>query len=460
MLHVPSNSIGPVVPLYGAGPSSGGGPPPPTFDGPRDAHRIVVGIATAPYNDTAPNDADFVDAGDGAGLTAALAAAGALGVPVDIRIRPGQIALSVAVTIPSGCSLTGAGRGQTTIVGPSGVGVAQRAILMGGPNCTVRELTITSPQAPGGEPLSDGLIESTFARTTVEYVDFEIIHNGLTKNLKNAVHFTAPTGCVARFLTAVAISPLGSSQGAVVEIRAAPTYPVIEALPFVAEVLSGTRLASVLDSNNFYHVMGHTFTLSEGSSGVLMFACASGFSPGGVSVDATVFTPGPSVTKIMGTGDGPGFGGVLFALASVHPVAVIGTSIRSVSLKHVSRGAPFTPIGFGVVFNISGGAGLMNSQLDGVSAVVATYLVVVQTVDAAAVRVLAISAAATLGSGPVLIAALAGSIDLVTLRDVIADVTIQTSDAVNTILLSGRGTVTDNGADTEVGHWIDAAPVP
>lgn len=124
----------------------------------RDAHEIVVGFSSSPYNDDA-SDADFLDPGDGSRLRAALSEASSRGYPLDVRIRNGRITIpqgAGVITVPSNVRLIGAGaqgdittttNSGTLITGPSSGGDQQIFELLAG--ATLEELHVFSP-APTG----------------------------------------------------------------------------------------------------------------------------------------------------------------------------------------------------------------------------------------------------------------------------------------------------------------------
>lgn len=126
MLHTPSEHIGSLVPLYGAGESGGGGGG-QTQD--HQAPKIIVGNQTE-------GDSGFVcdvlDTGNGAGLATAIFQAAIEGS--DIWVRPGAIdfnlpgAPALPLTIPGNCTLRGAGVNEVLLIPPSS-GNAQLFIL-------------------------------------------------------------------------------------------------------------------------------------------------------------------------------------------------------------------------------------------------------------------------------------------------------------------------------------------
>lgn len=122
-----------------ARPGTGGGPPPPeTVD--HFSPRIIVGNVPAGDPNTAQAGAFryIPDAGDCVGIALALSEAAALGVPVNIDVRPGTYTLDgsavTLLTVPEGCVLSGAGCGRTVgapvtrIIGKSTSGTSQRIV--------------------------------------------------------------------------------------------------------------------------------------------------------------------------------------------------------------------------------------------------------------------------------------------------------------------------------------------
>lgn len=150
----------------------------------RDAHEIVVGQSSAPYNDGV-DDADFLDPGDGTGLEAALAAAGALGHGADVRLRNCEItldpnAVTLPLSIPQNVRLIGAGRALeiaglndtgSRIVGPDQDD--QRMFTMG-QDASIENMAIVSPNPTAATSGANaGIVECT-ARCRFHQVNFSI----------------------------------------------------------------------------------------------------------------------------------------------------------------------------------------------------------------------------------------------------------------------------------------------
>lgn len=155
MHDTPSEHLGSTVPLYGAGASGLGGGGGQTQD--HQSPRIIVG--NAPAGDTT-YVCDFLDPGDGSGIAAALAAAGALaallnppGTPtsatilVDVRLRAGRYVFVDTLDLPENVRLIGAGERQTMIVPPDGTGGIHPwcAFVTDGPNVTVERMGFMLP---------------------------------------------------------------------------------------------------------------------------------------------------------------------------------------------------------------------------------------------------------------------------------------------------------------------------
>lgn len=100
---------------------------------------VTIPGAPPPYDlgGGAGVEADYIDTGDGARLNAALLAAAAANVPIDIRLRPCGIRLNQAgspaspLTLANGCRLQGAGRGISSIQSDDRSGNTQETLVMG-----------------------------------------------------------------------------------------------------------------------------------------------------------------------------------------------------------------------------------------------------------------------------------------------------------------------------------------
>ena len=160
----------------------------------RDAHVIVVGQtgAAGPLDtvfapgtpppasrlnldangDVLAVTVDFLDVGDGVELALALAvpvAAG--GANIDIRLRPCNISLGVAVAplaVPANTRLIGAGRLSSKITGRDGTGATTQCVFTLASNASIEDLQIASPKpvaAPGGA--EEGVVQITSGNARV-----------------------------------------------------------------------------------------------------------------------------------------------------------------------------------------------------------------------------------------------------------------------------------------------------
>jgi len=160
----------------------------------RDAHVIVVGQtgAAGPLDtvfapgtpppasrlnldangDVLAVTVDFLDVGDGVELALALAvpvAAG--GANIDIRLRPCNISLGVAVAplaVPANTRLIGAGRLSSKITGRDGTGATTQCVFTLASNASIEDLQINSPKpvaAPGGA--EEGVVQITSGNARV-----------------------------------------------------------------------------------------------------------------------------------------------------------------------------------------------------------------------------------------------------------------------------------------------------
>lgn len=142
MLNTPAARIDSLPPLYGGGGgmTPGGNTPASTRD--HQAPRIIVGNALA--GDTI-DVCDYLDAGDGAQIQAALVQAGLLnaGLGVDVHLRPGTYTLaSGPLVVPYQVWLYGAG--YSTVITPSTLD--RRAVVLGGYSaCIDMSIVYTAP---------------------------------------------------------------------------------------------------------------------------------------------------------------------------------------------------------------------------------------------------------------------------------------------------------------------------
>lgn len=114
------------------------------------ARGYTITVGNALMGDTL-RMCDYLDAGDGVQLQAALTAAGA-GTGKNVWLRPGTVTLTAAnpmLTVPDNVQLWGVSRETTTIVGISVSGMSQQVLLMGANSC-LSDMTITSPAAISG----------------------------------------------------------------------------------------------------------------------------------------------------------------------------------------------------------------------------------------------------------------------------------------------------------------------
>lgn len=166
----------------------------------RDAHQLVVAqdgggfvvsTPTSPANSVGIS-CDYLDAGDGLQLEAALAASSTLvtafGTGCDVRVRPCNIVLDVAnlaavpLVIPANVRLIGAGgrHGQASLItGGDGTGAtSQRMFALSG-NSSLENFHLISPPAaiiPAAEP-GEGVV-SAFQNALVRGCFIEVQGNG------------------------------------------------------------------------------------------------------------------------------------------------------------------------------------------------------------------------------------------------------------------------------------------
>lgn len=147
--------------------------------GPADhqTSKIIVGNALA--GDTL-DVCDFLDPGDGSGITAALNAILLLPYQqVDIAVRPGVYTIpnGTIFGLAAGVTLTGAGKGATVFVVPPGAAGIEpwRLVLLVGQGAGISNLTMraTSVNTAGASGSLSGIIDVLATRTFVRNVDFE-----------------------------------------------------------------------------------------------------------------------------------------------------------------------------------------------------------------------------------------------------------------------------------------------
>lgn len=180
MLHTPSEHIGSLVPLYGAGAGAAGGIVSPDHQ----TARFIVGNELA--GDTLAV-CDFLDPGDGTGIVAALAAARDLldstGVASDVDARPGVYTLAngTAFGIPAGCKLYGAGKGRTVIVVPPGdaTHAAWATVGLLGTLAWLSDMTfaMSSINTAAAPSTMIGVVNVFATQTTVRDVEFRAVGN-------------------------------------------------------------------------------------------------------------------------------------------------------------------------------------------------------------------------------------------------------------------------------------------
>lgn len=201
MLHTPSEAIGSVVPIYGAGDASGGSTGPTT-----DIYEAAIVVGNALAGDTTAI-CNYLDPGDGTGIAAAFTAAAALAPQrVDIRLRRGTYTLSNAVAIaglalPAGCSLVGAGIDVTTIVGApaSTAGGVPQTVLDLLANTQLRDLTLVVPDPAGANDYATRGSVGVSSGVTCRHVKLVLGDNTGTTDTSTPYGFlayeaTAPSG--------------------------------------------------------------------------------------------------------------------------------------------------------------------------------------------------------------------------------------------------------------------------
>jgi hypothetical protein len=119
---------------------------------------------TSPVGDVLSVTCDYLDPSNGTGIEAALLAAAAGGVGVDIRIRPGIFNLtrvgdpptvSLPLIVPDECRVIGAGIDATIINGGTGGGTTSQQMFLMGDRAVLDSMTLNSP-APSTAPPAIG----------------------------------------------------------------------------------------------------------------------------------------------------------------------------------------------------------------------------------------------------------------------------------------------------------------
>lgn len=108
--------------------------------------RIVVGNST--HGDTS-DECDYLDAGNGVNLSAAISAAGVLSPPADVWVRPGLYDFgasggpSTRITIPVGVKVRGAGRQAVTVRGNTS---AEMTVFRLSDEAELQDMTVEIPR--------------------------------------------------------------------------------------------------------------------------------------------------------------------------------------------------------------------------------------------------------------------------------------------------------------------------
>lgn len=171
----------------------------------RDAHVIVVGQenylpgALPQSPDVVGVTCDYLDVGDGVQIKAALAAALAAAVPVDIRLRPMSVTLATAtLSVPNACRLIGAGQFLTTITGTDATDLLTQNIVKLAKNATLEDIQLISPP-PVAQPASGdfGIVEFTGSGPRVSRCTI-VLHADATQSFDRAtnaaIYAAAPAG--------------------------------------------------------------------------------------------------------------------------------------------------------------------------------------------------------------------------------------------------------------------------
>lgn len=262
MLHTPSEAIGSVVPIYGAGDGGGGG-----GGSTVDIYEAAIVVGNALAGDTA-DVCNYLDPGNGTGIQAAFAAAAAL-APLRVRIylRRGTYTLSYAalggpLTVPAGCALDGDGEYTTILVtfpGAAGVNMTSLVLAAGTASAktTLRHVGVQVPANGAGVPAAGarGIIHFN-AYTKVEDLDVVVAAGTATNTfslLFQADYATAyPHGVEIRRVHHNASAATSSSSNAIYTVNlrctgVAPTagaqVPVVEDITYVGSTATGTGRA-------------------------------------------------------------------------------------------------------------------------------------------------------------------------------------------------------------------------
>ncbi len=179
-----SSSIGSMVPIFGG--ATEDAPPIPLVD--HQTARIIVGNAVAGDTIAVCN---ILDPGDGTGIIAAMTAATAAGIPVDIFIRAGTYTLAAGaplITVPTNArEIKGAGQGVTNIVGTAVSGVSPQ-ILVCADGTMFRGISLVSPENVAGQ------LAASPAGIVAVGVGCKFYNVNLTLNISSSVASLTSTG--------------------------------------------------------------------------------------------------------------------------------------------------------------------------------------------------------------------------------------------------------------------------
>ena len=457
MLHTPSNALGTVVPLYGAGPNAAGGGG--TFAGPRDAHRIVVGFDSVPYADTG-TDADFLDPGDGTGIQAALVAAAALGFPCDIRLRPGTATLTAVtalLTVPAGCRLIGAEIGESTIIGYAGSLTVSQQMLALGVNAGVEHLTLTSPSPTVlGALAANGLIVGA-AGSFVRHVKVTMNQNvdAPDRTVTNAFYDATPAGVEIDTFDVFYSALTPAIAGIAVRFEAAAAYAA-GAQPGAAFPPSNVRNVTMQNgidavaSTNWYDATVSNVRHTNASQSIVLFDTTTLFAPGANII-------GPRVHVVTGTSSGDNNFAAVSVLNTTTAGAMLvhGTDIADVTVFNDANHA----LGVTVVVQIVAGGTVTfkSSNIERVTAPLADILVALMaTVEGSRIDDSHVSKIG--GTGAIFMGTSAGlggtQQHNIVLNSTIDTLTIEANVVSAVIGFSKITTISDSGTTTEIGHVV------
>lgn len=265
MLHTPSEAIGSVVPIYGAGDGSGGSSGPTT-----DIYEAAIVVGNALAGDTT-SVCNYLDPGDGTGIAAALTAAAAL-APLRVRVflRRGTYTLNRTLiggllTVPAGCVLEGDDEYTTILVtyaGSAGVNMTTLVLAAGTTSAktSMRRFGISVPANGAGVPAAGarGIIHYN-AYTKVEDLNVTVAAGTATNTfsfLFQADYLTAyPHGVEIRRIRHNASAANANSLTAIYTVRSncvgvAPTagaeLPVFEDIEYVGTTALDWLVGQVL----------------------------------------------------------------------------------------------------------------------------------------------------------------------------------------------------------------------